>query len=75
MRCPTTRFLEAPTGADSAVLDFLSRRVDAIALSVAAWTPQTAVCSEAHYCLTDALDQLRAVIGLAQQGVATEEGV
>ena len=59
---PTTE-----AGADDAVLDFLARRVEAIALSVAAWTPQTSVCDEAHFDITNSADRLREVIGLTRQ--------
>ena len=36
-------------------------------MSIAAWTPQTATCDEAHFELTKAVDKLREVIGLTRQ--------
>jgi len=65
----TTRYIETPTSTDDAVLDFLSRRVEALALSIAAWTPQTGIADDAHHDLTNAVDRLREVIGVARQGL------
>ena len=54
---------------DTATLEFFARRVDALACSIAAWTPCTGTADEAHYNLTDAVDKLREAIGLAQQAM------
>ena len=69
------RYLSSGADADLATLETLKRRVAALVEAVNAWTPNTTHGDDAHYALTNALDDMGMAIRAAEDGIAAAEGV
>ena len=69
------RYLSSAADADLATLDTLKRRVLALAEAINAWTPNTAPGEDAHFALTNALDEISSAIRGGIDGIAAAEGV
>lgn len=69
------RYLSSDADADLATLDALKRRIAALAEMVNAWTPQTSAGDEAHYALTNALDEAASAVRTVEDAISAREGV
>lgn len=69
------RYLSRDADADLATLDAIKRRIAALAEMVAAWKPNTGAGDEAHYALTDAMDEAASAVRVAEDVIAAREGV
>lgn len=62
------------TTSDLATLEFFARRVEALSLSIAAWTPCTGAGDEAHYAMTNLMDEAASAVRAAEDKIAEQEG-
>lgn len=75
MEAQAPRYLSRDADADLATLDTLKRRIAALAEMVNAWTPCTGAGEDAHYALTNALDEAASAVRTAEDAIAAREGV
>lgn len=75
MEAQTPRYLSSDADADLATLDTFKRRIAALVEMVNAWTPNTHAGEDAHYALTNALDEAGSAVRTAEDAIAVREGV